>query len=52
MEIIAIVLTLLAGFGGSFIFGNWINLWEVGSIFAVATMGAFILWAVRHPKNK
>jgi CHASE2 domain-containing sensor protein len=52
MEIIAIVLTLLAGFAGAFVFGNWINLWEFGSIFAIATMGAFILWAVRHPKKK
>jgi hypothetical protein len=52
MEIIAIVLTLLAGFGGSFVFGNLLDLWELGSIFSVATMGGFILWAVRHPKNK
>ncbi len=52
MEIIAFILTLLAGFISSSIFGGWINLWEAGPIFSIATMGGFILWAVRHPKNK
>ena len=39
MEIIAAIVTLLIGIGTSVIFGNWINWWSAGAVFAVATMG-------------
>lgn len=52
MEIIAVILTILAGFAGGSFWGKWVNYWEVGPIFSIAVMGFFILWAIRHPRNK
>lgn len=52
MEIIAAIVTLLIGIGTSVIFGNWINWWSAGAVFAVATMGTFILFAIRHSNKK
>ncbi len=49
---IAVIVTILAGFVSSSIFAGWINAPELGVIVAIATMGAFILWATYHPKNK
>ena len=50
MEIIAAIVTLLIGIGTSVIFGNWINWWSAGAVFAVATMG--ILFAIRRSNKK
>ena len=50
--IIAVIATILVGFVSSSIFAGWINAPELGVIVAIATMGAFILWAIYHPKNK
>jgi undecaprenyl pyrophosphate phosphatase UppP len=50
--IIAVIVTILVGFVSSSIFASWINAPELGVVVAIATMGAFILWATYHPKNK
>ena len=52
MEIIAAIVTLFIGIGTSVIFGNWINWWSAGAVFAVATMGTFILFAIRRSNKK
>lgn len=39
MEIIAVILTILAGFAGGSFWGKWVNYWEVGPIFSIAVMG-------------
>ena len=52
MEIIAAIVTLLIGIGTSVIFGNWINWWSAGAVFAVATIGNFILFAIRLSNKK
>lgn len=52
MPIFAFFITILVGFFADGIFYNWIN-WPGGdAVFAVATMGAFILWALREKKQK
>ncbi len=50
--IIAVIVTILVGVVSSSIFAGWINAPELGVVVAIATMGAFILWAIYHPKNK
>lgn len=52
MEIIAFIVTLVVGIYGTAILGQWINLPEGGPVLAICVMGTFILWAIRHPKNK
>ena len=50
MEVVAFIVTVLVGFAADGLFINWT--WPgAGAVFAVATAGAFILWAVRHPKE-
>lgn len=52
MPIFAFFITILVGFFGAGIFGSWLNWPDAGAVFAVATMGAFILWALREKKQK
>ena len=42
--------TFFAGYLGSALLGTALNWPDAGAIAAVSTMGAFILWALRHPK--
>lgn len=51
-KIIAVILTLFAGFLGTFIFGAWINFPDAGAICAIATMGFFILSAIENNNSK
>ena len=51
MEIIAVVLTLVLGILAEATIGVNFNMAGIGSIVAVAVMGVFILWAVRHGKK-
>lgn len=52
MEIIACIVTILAGFLGASLLGEWLNWPEGGTVIAIAVMGAFILWALRNPPEK
>lgn len=52
MPIFAFFITILVGFFGAGIFGSWLNWPDAGAVVAVATMGAFILWALREKKQK
>lgn len=52
MEIGAAIVTIIVGFLGTGVIGASMNWPDAGAIFAIATMGAFILRAIRHPKNK
>ena len=40
---IAVVVTVVVGFLAASLFGNWLNWPDAGAVFAVATMGAFLL---------
>ena len=51
MLIAAFVATVVAGYLGSAIFYSW-NWPEAGPVFSIAVMGCFILYALRHPKEK
>ena len=51
MPIFAFFVTILVGFFAAGIFGNWMNWPDAGAVFAVATMGAFILWTLREKKR-
>ncbi len=39
----AVVVTVVVGFLAASLFGNWLNWPDAGAVFAVATMGAFLL---------
>jgi len=52
MEIIAFLVTIIIGFFSGSAFGNYMNWPDGGSVVAIAVMGAFILRAIRHPKDK
>lgn len=55
MKIVAVIVIILVSILGSWIIGiigASMNCPDAGAIFAIITMGAFILWAVRHPKDK
>lgn len=55
MKIVAVIVIIVVSFLGSWIIGiigASMNCPDAGAIFAVAIMGAFILRAVRHPKDK
>ena len=52
MEIIAFIVTVIAGYLAAATLGTSWNWPDAGAVFAVAVMGAFILWAVRHPKKE
>ena len=51
MPIFAFFVTILVGFFAAGIFSNWMNWPDAGAVFAVATMGAFILWTLREKKR-
>lgn len=51
MEVLAFVVTILAGYLGS-AFGWKMNWPEAGPIVAIAIIGSIILWQMRHPKDK
>ena len=51
MPIFAFFVTIFVGLYATGIFGSWINWPEAGPVFAIATMGAFILWALREKKR-
>lgn len=51
MPVFAFFVTILVGFFAAGIFGNWLNWPDAGAVFAVATMGAFILWTLREKKR-
>lgn len=51
MEIIAVLATLILGVLIEATIGVRFNMPGIGSMVAVAIMGAFILWAVRHGKK-
>ncbi len=51
MPFFTFFVTVLVGFFGAGIFGNWLNWPDAGAVFAIATMGAFILWTLREKKN-
>ena len=51
MPIFAFFVTIFVGLFSTAIFGSWINWPEAGPVFAVATMGAFILWTLREKKR-
>lgn len=50
MIALAFFATVLAGFLTDSLIGVRLNWPDAGAIAAVATMGSFLLWAVRHPK--
>lgn len=52
MPIFAFFITILVGFFADGIFCSWMNWPDAGAVFAVATMGAFILWTLREKKQK
>ena len=52
MEIIAAIITLVVGILAEATIGISWNMRGVGTLLGVAIMGAFILWAVRHPKDR
>ncbi len=47
---LSVVITLIAGYVGT-ILGNYIDLPEVGCIFATAAMGAMIICAIQNKKD-
>ena len=51
MPIFAFFVTIFVGLFSTAIFGNWMNWPDAGAVFAVATMGAFILWTLREKKR-
>ena len=53
VEIIAFVATIIIGFAAESALGSLNFDWQSGSaVFAIAVMGTFILWAVRHNRSK
>lgn len=55
MKIVAVIVIIVVSFLGSWIIGiigASMNCSNAGAIFAVIIMGAFILWAVQHPKDR
>lgn len=51
IELAAFLVTIAAGYLADVVFAAW-NWPDVGAIFAIAAMGSFLLWAVRHPKGQ
>ena len=47
MPIFASFVTILVGFFAAGIFDNWMNWPDAGAVFAIATMGAFLMGEVR-----
>ena len=52
MEIVIALVALVVGVIAEATIGvNW-NMSGIGTLLTVCIMGAVILWAIRHPKNK
>jgi hypothetical protein len=47
----AFVITAVVGCFLDYTIGGYLNWIGIGAIFAVATMGTFILWEIRHPRK-
>lgn len=47
MYILAFVSTIIIGFLADSIFGNLLNWYDCGAIFAIALMGTFIMHAIK-----
>ena len=55
MKMVALIITIVVSLLGGWIIGSIgvsMNCPNAGAFFAIVTMGAYILWAVRHPKDK
>ncbi len=52
MEIRAFFITVIIGFLGASIFGNWLNWPDAGAVFSIAAVGSMILWAIKHQKDE
>ena len=52
MEIIAFFITIVVGVFSEVTIGTSWNMHGIGGILAVAVMGTFILWSIRHKKEK
>ena len=48
LSIFAFIVTVVVGLFATAICGSWINWPEAGAVFAVATMGALILWVLQE----
>ena len=46
------ILTVIIGYAGDAILGNFLNWPSAGAICAIATVGAFILWELDRKKNQ
>lgn len=51
MIILAFIVTVIAGFLSSGFLGSQMNWPDAGAIVAIAVMGSFILWTLRHPRD-
>ena len=51
MEILAFIVTIVAGYFGAALLGANMNWPDAGAVVAVAVMGCFILWELRHHKK-
>ena len=47
----AIFATVLSGYLGTALFGEWMNWPQGGPVCAVAVMGAFLLYAIENKKK-
>ena len=47
----AFVIPAVVGCFLDYTIGGYLNWIGIGAIFAVATMGTFILWEIRHPRK-
>ncbi len=53
MEIIAFIVTIVVGFlAEAILFSLNLDWQNGGSVFAIAVMGTFILWTVRHKNSR
>lgn len=52
MELLLFIITVIVGYLGAGIFGNLLNWPDAGAVFAIATVGAVLLWTIRHHKEE
>lgn len=50
LPVIAFLVTIVVGFAADSLFLSW-NWPNAGSVFAIAAMGAFLLWSNRNPNG-